>query len=174
MSIRNYKIIKQIPKVVVYFFSMFLIGLGIFTIKIVSLPLFDLSVNEINKSQVIGMLPGVPLEFDASGANFWWLEAPRATIIYTNDSDEVISGTLNMFFEVNPCKNNKRIIVKYEQLDIIKNISDSKTNLFSVPLIINPYSDIKINIEFDNEYECELLNGDNRLFGAKLVSWSFL
>lgn len=173
MNFLNPKIFHRISKIIVIIFSALLIGLGIFTIKGVSIPLFKLSVNEINKSQVIGMIPGVPIEFDANGANFWWLEAPGETLFFLNDSDEDINGTLKMYFEMNPCKNNNRIILKFGQNEIVKEVNDLDITVISLPVTIDEFDKIKIEISFENEKNCVLTNGDPRIFGAKLVSWSF-
>jgi hypothetical protein len=174
MNFLNPKIVLQTSKTIAILFSVLLIGLGIFTFNIVSLPLFKLSVNEINKSQVIGMLPGVPIEFDANGKNFWWLEGASETIIFLNDSDEDIDGMLTMYFEMNPCKNNRRIELQYGQNKIIQDVNNLNVTVISLPVTINEFSEIKIEIAFENEQDCVLTTGDNRLFGAKLVSWSFL
>ena len=173
MNFLNPKILHLISKIIVIIFSALLIGLGIFSINSVSIPLFKLSVNEINKSQVIGMLPGVPIEFDENGANFWWLEAPVETIFFSNDSDEDIDGTLKMYLDMNPCKNNNRIILKYWQNEIVKEVSDLDGIVISLPVTISEFGKIKIEISFENEKDCVLANGDPRIFGAKLVSWSF-
>ena len=173
MNYLNPRILHYSSKIIVIIFSILLIGLGIFTLNSVSRPLFKLSVNEINKSQVIGMLPGVPIEFDANGDDFWWLEAPSETVFFSNDSDEDINGTLKMYFDMNPCKNNKRIVLKIGQNEIIKDVNDLNVTLISLPVTINKFSKIKTEIAFENEQDCVLATGDTRLFGAKLVSWSF-
>jgi hypothetical protein len=174
MNLLNHKIVFQISQIIAILFSVLLIGLGIFTLSSVSRPLFKLSVNEINKSQVIGMLPEVPIEFDAKGKNFWWLQAPSESILFLNDSDEDIDGILKMYFEMNPCKNNRRIELQYEQNKIIQDVNNLNVTVISLPVTINEFSEIKIEIAFENEQDCVLTTGDNRLFGAKLVSWSFL
>jgi hypothetical protein len=173
MNFLKHKILFQISKIIMFTFSILLIGLGIFTINRVSIPLFKLSVNEINKSQVIGMQPGVPIEFDATGANFWWLEAPGETIFFSNDSDEDINGILKMYFEMNPCKNNKRIVLKFGQIEIVEEVNDLEVTVISLPVTINEFDKIKMEITFENERDCVLKTRDSRIFGAKLVSWSF-
>jgi len=173
MNFLKPKILDQISKIITIIFSALLIGLGFFTIISVSKPLFKLSINEINKSEVIGMLPGVPIEFDTNGDNFWWLEAPSETIFFSNDSDEDIIGTLKMYFEMNPCKNNNRIVLKLGQNKIATEVNDLDATVISVPITINEFGKIKMEITFENEQDCVLTTGDPRLFGAKLVSWSF-
>ena len=63
------------PKIITsikYLIASLIILSSVFIFIQVSLPLFDVNKNELDKKKVIGMIPSVPIEFD-NGEIFWWL-----------------------------------------------------------------------------------------------------
>jgi hypothetical protein len=164
--------LNKFTKIFSYGVSFLIIFSSILIFFQVSLPLFDVNVNEIDKKKVIGMKTSVPLEFDDE-LEFWWLLKPETTLNFANTSDEKINGTIILELADNPCKFKEMFKVvsgtETQKIIIIPNISTK----ILVPLEINPRSSQPVEIVFENMEKCLVKNGDARDFGAKLINWKY-
>ena len=138
----------------------------------VSLPLFDVYVNEIEKEKVIGMEPSIPLEFENDKV-FWWLVKESNNLVFHNSGDEKIKGNIILTLETNPCNYSENIRVNNENQTNQYIVETGKTTKIGVPVEISGRSSTNVTIFFIDDKPCLVSNGDNRNFGAKLTFWSF-
>jgi len=165
-------LIEKFSLIIKYFVTSIIILSSLLIFVFVSMPLFDVYVNEIDKKKVIGMEPSIPLEFENDKV-FWWLVKDSNDLIFHNSSDEKIKGNVVLTLETNPCKYNENIRINHEN-QINRYIIDSgKQTEIDIPVEISGKSSTKVTISFINGKPCLVSNGDNRNFGAKLVFWSF-
>ena len=164
--------LKKFTKMFSYGVSILIILSSISIFSQVSLPLFDININEVDKKKVIGMQTTVPLEF-SDELEFWWLLKPETTLNFANTSDEKITGTIILELADNPCTFEEllKVVTNTETQRIIK-IPQVLTRI-SVPLEVNPRSSQPIKIVFENTEKCLVKNGDSRDFGAKLINWKY-
>ena len=162
----------KISLVIKYLVTTIIICSSIMIFIFVSLPLFDVYVNEIDKRKVIGMEPSIPLEFENDKV-FWWLVKERNTLVFHNSGDEKIKGNVILTLETNPCKYSENIRINHENLANQYIIESGKNTKIYVPVEISGKSSTKVTISFIDGKPCLVSNGDNRNFGAKLVFWSF-
>ena len=138
----------------------------------VSYPLFDVEVNELNKKEVIGLKPSVPLEFSENN-NFWWLIRGENKLVFHNSSDEKIAGNIVLTFEPNPCNQQEKINIISELYSNSITLNKDGQSKIQIPIIIKNKSQVPIYLQFLNKKSCFVNNGDKRDFAAKLVFWSF-
>jgi len=164
--------LKKITRMSGYCISILIILSSFSIFSQVSLPLFDVNINESDKKKVIGMKTLVPLEFDEE-LEFWWLLKPETSLNFSNTSDEKINGTIILELADNPCKFEEvlKVVTDTETQKIIK-IPNISTKI-SVPLEIRPRSSQPVEIVFENLEKCLVKNGDARDFGAKLINWKY-
>jgi hypothetical protein len=155
-----------------YLISLSIIASSILILFFVSIPLFSIDVNELDKKKVIGMKPSVPMEFEED-AIFWWLVKEGNALEFHNSSDEKIKGNIVFVFEPNPCNSKENIEFKSDTSIRFLEVIPDKISKISFPVFIDYKSSTKINVEFTNKVSCFVNNGDSRNFGAKLISWSF-
>ena len=163
---------KQLNIILRYFVSLSIIASSFLIIFFVSIPLFNIDVNELDKKKVIGMKPSVPMEFEED-AVFWWLVKEGNTLEFHNSSDEKIKGNIVFVFEPNPCNSKENLEFKSDKSIRFLEVIPDKISKISFPVLIDYKSSTKINVEFTNRASCFVNNGDSRNFGAKLISWSF-
>jgi hypothetical protein len=138
----------------------------------VSIPLFSVEVNELDKKKVIGMKSSVPLEFD-NGNLFWWLVRDENTLYFENSSDERIKGYILLELESNPCNTTEIANFFHQNYSKSLEVLPGKISKIEIPVMINHKTTISVRVNFEETYSCFVNNGDRRNFGAKLVSWSF-
>jgi len=155
-----------------YFISFLIILSSLLIAFNVSYPLFDIEVNELNKKEVIGLKPSVPLEFYDNN-NFWWLVRGENKLEFHNSSDEKIAGNIILTFEPNPCNYEEKINLSSEQISKSIMLKSNGQTKIQIPIKIKSKSNVQIYIQFPNIKSCFVNNGDHRDFGAKLVYWSF-
>jgi hypothetical protein len=163
------------PKIITsikYLISSLIILSSVFIFVQVSLPLFDVNKNDVDKKKVIGMIPSVPLEFD-NGEIFWWLVRNENILEFHNSSDEKIKGNIVLNLQSNPCDYSEELEMKSENKVIKAVVSAGKTTNVVIPMEITYRSSSVISVNFTNEESCFVINGDKRNFGAKLISWNF-
>ncbi|MFM1825455.1 MAG: hypothetical protein RLZZ37_90 [Actinomycetota bacterium] len=163
---------KKFVKYLSYILSFSLILSSLLITYFVSYPLFDVEVNELNKKEVIGLKPSVPIEF-VENNSFWWLVRGENKLEFHNSSDETIKGNIILTIEPNPCNALEVVSLTSEQYSneiVIKEIDETK---IVVPIEIKNKSSVPIYLDFLNKKSCYVNNGDSRDFGAKLVFWSF-
>ena len=163
------------PKIITsikYLISSLIILSSVFIFVQVSLPLFDVNKNDVDKKKVIGMIPSVPLEFD-NGEIFWWLVRNENILEFHNSSDEKIKGNIVLNLQSNPCDYSEELEMKSENKVIKAVVSAGKTTNVVIPMEITYRSSSVISVNFTNEESCFVKNGDKRNFGAKLISWNF-
>lgn len=138
----------------------------------VSYPLFDIERNELNKKEVIGLTPSVPLEFSENN-KFWWLIRGVNKLEFHNSSDEKIAGNIILTFEPNPCNYQEKIKLSSVNDSSWILLKANEQTKIEIPIQIKNKSQVPIYVEFLNKKSCFVKNGDIRDFGAKLVFWSF-
>ena len=155
-----------------YLVTSIIICSSILIFTFVSMPLFDVYVNEIDKKKVIGMEPSIPLEFENDKV-FWWLVKESNTLVFHNSGDEKIKGNVILTLETNPCKYSENIRINHENQSNQYIVESGKNTEIGVPVEISGRSSTKVTISFIDDKPCLVSNGDNRNFGAKLTFWSF-
>lgn len=155
-----------------YLVTSIIICSSILIFVFVSMPLFDVYVNEIDKKKVIGMEPSIPLEFENDKV-FWWLVKESNILVFHNSGDEKIKGNVILTLETNPCKYSENIRINYENQSNQYIVESGKNTEIGVPVEISGRSSTKVTISFIDDKPCFVSNGDNRNFGAKLTFWSF-
>ena len=165
-------LIEKFSLIIKYFVTSIIILSSLLIFVFVSMPLFDVYVNEIDKKKVIGMKPSIPLEFENDKV-FWWLVKDSNDLIFHNSSDEKIKGNVVLTLESNPCKNIENIRINHENHTNRYIIDSDKQTEIDIPVEISGKSSTKVTISFIDGKPCLVSNGDSRNFGAKLVFWSF-
>jgi hypothetical protein len=166
-------VLGRIILIVRYAISIVTILCSILILFFVSIPLFSVEVNELDKKKVIGMKSSVPLEFD-NGNLFWWLIRDGNTLYFENSSDEKIKGYIVLGLESNPCNTTENIKFQHQNYSKSLQVLPGKISRIEIPVVINHKTTISVRVNFEENYSCFVNNGDSRNFGAKLVSWSFL
>ena len=164
--------IRKFSLIIKYFVTSIIILSSLLVFIFVSIPLFDVYVNEIDKTKVIGMEPSIPLEFENDKV-FWWLVKNSNTLIFHNSGDEKIKGNVILTLETNPCKYSENIRINHENKSKEYIVESGKNTKIGVPVEIRGRSSTKVTILFIDDKPCLVSNGDNRNFGAKLTFWSF-
>ena len=165
-------LIEKFSLIIKYFVTSIIILSSLLIFVFVSMPLFDVYVNEIDKKKVIGMEPSIPLEFENDKV-FWWLVKESNILVFHNSGDEKIKGNVILTLETNPCKYSENIRINYENLSNLYIVESGKNTEIGVPVEISGRSSTKVTISFIDDKPCLVSNGDNRNFGAKLTFWSF-
>lgn len=165
-------LIRKFSLIIKYFVTSIIILSSLLIFVFVSMPLFDVYVNEIDKKKVIGIEPSIPLEFENDKV-FWWLVKDSNDLIFHNGSDEKIKGNVVLTLETNPCKYSENIRINHENQTNRYIIDSGKQTEIDIPVEISGKSSTKVTISFIDGKPCLVSNGDNRNFGAKLVFWSF-
>ena len=163
------------PKIITsikYLIASLIILSSVFIFIQVSLPLFDVNKNELDKKKVIGMIPSVPLEFDNEEI-FWWLVRNENILEFHNSSDEKIKGNIVLNLQSNPCNYSEELEIKSVSKVIKAVVSAGKTTNVVIPMEIMHRSSNVVSVNLTNKEPCFVKNGDKRNFGAKLISWSF-
>ena len=159
-----------------YIFNLIILG-GVFCyILIVKaiIPIWSVDNNEQDKKNVIGMKQSVLSEFNKDGTPFWWLENGKNYLWFTNDSDEAIRGTINLYVSKNPCGINQKLSLDLNSTRVSDFQLDDDLTKVSIDVNkIDPFSRIEVLLSSVNFVECVLNNGDNRQLIAKLEYWSF-
>lgn len=165
--------LKQLVLVLRFGLALLTVLVSILILFFVSIPLFSVDVNELDKKKVIGMQPSVLLEFDEQNL-FWWLIKDGNTLQFENSSDEKIRGEIILDFESNPCNYTENInfVLKNRSRTLV--VEPKRISRVQIPIEIEHKSSISILVTFDNKEPCFVKNGDRRNFGAKLVRWSFV
>ena len=165
-------LIEKFSLIIKYFVTSIIILSSLLIFVFVSMPLFDVYVNEIDKKKVIGMEPSIPLEFENDKV-FWWLVKESNILVFHNSGDEKIKGNVILTLETNPCKYSENIRINYENQSNQYIVESGKNTEIGVPVEISGRSSTKVTISFIDDKPCLVSNGDNRNFGAKLTFWSF-
>ena len=163
---------EKISLIIKYLATSIIICSSLLMFLFVSIPLFDVNVNETDKKKVIGMKPSVPLEFENDKV-FWWLVKDNNSLIFHNSSDEKIKGNVILTLETNPCNYTEKLLINHENKINNYIVGSGKSTNIGVPVEISGRSSTKVDISFIDSKPCLVSNGDNRNFGAKLTFWSF-
>ena len=163
---------EKISLTIKYLVTSIIIYSSLLMFFFVSIPLFDVNVNETDKKKVIGMKPSVPLEFENDKV-FWWLVKESNSLIFHNSSDEKIKGNVILTLETNPCNYTEKLSIIHENKINNYIVDSGKSTNIGVPVEISGRSSTKVDISFIDGKPCLVSNGDNRNFGAKLTFWSF-
>lgn len=110
----------------------------------------------------------LPTEY-LEGEAFWWLLEGSNTINIVNFSNENHKGLIKIDLQQNPCSNFQAAKYSNQRIEF-----DKKFNSLSLQkdFLIGPYEIKSLDLEILNSEKCIVDNGDQREFGAKIVSWT--
>jgi hypothetical protein len=159
-------------------YSLFLLCFGVFLCYLLLvraiIPIWSIENNEQDKKKVIGMQQSAPTEFTQEGNSFWWLENKKNYLWFTNDSDEAIRGTINLYFSQNPCGANTDLLIYVNEIWVENFQLNSSISKASIKVNkLEPFSTLEVSIYPAKYTQCNLNNGDIRQLVGKLENWSF-
>lgn len=113
-------------------------------------------------------------EFDPKkNEYFYWITNSGDLITITNQNFYSINTTLKFSVGVDPCGNSRKIIVSTQTIPAEIRTEKSTKKEIKIPLNLNSNSSIFLSVSSGDSKVCQLNNGDDRTFLAKISNVSF-